>query len=366
VPVLGGKVVRISNISVLSTQNFIVRLGSLHVPGSFLDSSTVEFKSPVLAGVDSGIEVALSVDGGKSFPLRGAKVASKSNVVFPPQISGVESGKAVDASQDLVVSYDVSSLLGTESLDAVVYQFHSATSTYEVVGSQTLGAVAQDGQAVISSQTLSNISTKGQPTLLIRIENSQESKVAPEIYSQYFTLKTSSSDTICRDWLSKENPLSSDLIPDCPCTLAQALVDPRHFVDHADCHGNRTCGQDKGTSCDVYPNAYHCLKSVSQVPRSNFTDGVGSICCYLKSGALMRDIIPGSGHSYNSAQSLNPDASFFADNLSPYYHCCLSGGADAGSSPNCVSYFQKRPVNKCTRYTSPSIGLLVGATKVNF
>ncbi|XP_045479258.1 protein mesh isoform X3 [Harmonia axyridis] len=164
---------------------------------------------------------------------------------------------------------------------------------------------------------------------------------------------------LCDNWIKDDRYLSNFAheLPQCPCTLQQALVDKGRYMPDFD------CDRDSNPLCYYQENAIHCVRS--GLPTN---EGGEQQCCYDKNNFLMLsyDQIGGSNPRRSHNLGLNPyTESTKVPSLSQWYHdvipkfvCCRWQDSQA---VGCETFkFERRPTSDCTAYQGPAVAGVYG------
>ncbi|KAJ8947709.1 hypothetical protein NQ318_001548 [Aromia moschata] len=164
---------------------------------------------------------------------------------------------------------------------------------------------------------------------------------------------------LCNDWLRTDRYLKNfaHVLPQCPCTIQQALADKGKFLPDTD------CDKDSNPQCYYNNQAIHCVKTGSPT-----LDGSEQQCCYDKNGYLMLSYDQQWGSSprrchnlglmpYNEATKV-PSLSQWFNDVVPKYLCCLWQEEQA---VGCETLrFERRPSQDCVAYQAPGVAGIYG------
>ncbi|KAL3266307.1 hypothetical protein HHI36_010485 [Cryptolaemus montrouzieri] len=164
---------------------------------------------------------------------------------------------------------------------------------------------------------------------------------------------------LCDRWIKDDRYLNNfaNELPQCPCTLQQALSDKGRYMPDFD------CDKDSNPLCFYQENAIHCVRSGTPTG-----EGGEQQCCYDKNNFLMLsyDQIGGSNPRRSHNFGLNPyTESTKVPSLSQWYHdmvpkfvCCRW---QANQAVGCETFrFERRPTQDCTAYQGPAIAGVYG------
>nr|WJM99324.1 mesh-x1 [Henosepilachna vigintioctopunctata] len=164
---------------------------------------------------------------------------------------------------------------------------------------------------------------------------------------------------LCDNWIKDDRFLNNFAheLPQCPCTLDQALADRGRFMPDFD------CDRDSNPLCYYQENAIHCVRTGTPA-----NEGGEQQCCYDKNKYLMLsyDQIGGSNPRRSHNFGLNPyTESTKVPSLSQWYHdmvpkfvCCRWQDNQA---VGCETFrFERRPTQDCTAYQGPAIAGVYG------
>ncbi|XP_018562976.1 protein mesh isoform X2 [Anoplophora glabripennis] len=164
---------------------------------------------------------------------------------------------------------------------------------------------------------------------------------------------------LCNDWLRTDRYLKNFAheLPQCPCTIQQALADKGKYLPDTD------CDKDSNPQCYYNNQAIHCVKTGSPT-----LEGSEQQCCYDKNGFLMLSYDQQWGSSprrchnigkmpYNEATKV-PTLSQWFNDIVPKYLCCLWQEEQA---VGCETLrFERRPTQDCVAYQAPGIAGVYG------
>ncbi|XP_023014320.2 sushi domain containing 2 mesh isoform X1 [Leptinotarsa decemlineata] len=164
---------------------------------------------------------------------------------------------------------------------------------------------------------------------------------------------------LCDDWLRTDRYLKNFAheLPQCPCTVEQALADKGRYMPDFD------CDKDSNPVCYYNNQALHCVKTGSPT-----LEGSEQQCCYDKNGYLMLSYDQQWGSSprrchnlgkmpYNEATKV-PTLSQWFNDMVPKYLCCLWQEEQA---VGCETLrFERRPTQDCVAYQAPGIAGIYG------
>ncbi|RZF47026.1 hypothetical protein LSTR_LSTR013817 [Laodelphax striatellus] len=166
-------------------------------------------------------------------------------------------------------------------------------------------------------------------------------------------------DRMCNDWIMNDRYLKNFAadIPQCPCTLEQALVDKGRFMP------DYSCDRDSNPDCHYHKGAIHCVRTGSPS-----MEGSEQQCCYDKNHNLMLSYDqqwgsrPRRSHNlgyipWNEANKVPTLSQWFHD-MSPFYFCCLW---QEEQSVGCETFrFERRPSQDCVAYQGPGVATAFG------
>ncbi|XP_075235234.1 sushi domain containing 2 mesh isoform X2 [Lycorma delicatula] len=166
-------------------------------------------------------------------------------------------------------------------------------------------------------------------------------------------------DKMCDDWIMNDRYLKNFAaeIPQCPCTLEQALIDKGRFMPDYD------CDRDSNPDCDYHKGAIQCVRSGAPS-----LEGSEQQCCYDKNHYLMLSYDqqwgsrPRRSHNlgyipWNEANKVPTLSQWFHD-ISPFYFCCLWQEEQA---VGCETFrFERRPSQDCVAYQPPYVATVFG------
>ncbi|CAG9856877.1 unnamed protein product [Phyllotreta striolata] len=164
---------------------------------------------------------------------------------------------------------------------------------------------------------------------------------------------------LCDDWLRTDRYLKNFAheLPQCPCTVQQALADKGKFMPDFD------CDKDSNPVCYYNNQALHCVKTGAPT-----MEGSEQQCCYDKNGYLMLSYDQQWGSSprrchnlgkmpYNEATKV-PTLSQWFNDIVPKYLCCLWQEEQA---VGCETLrFERRPSQDCVAYQAPGVAGVYG------
>ncbi|CAH1106298.1 unnamed protein product [Psylliodes chrysocephalus] len=164
---------------------------------------------------------------------------------------------------------------------------------------------------------------------------------------------------LCDEWLRTDRYLKNFAheLPQCPCTVQQALADKGRYMPDFD------CDKDSNPICYYNNQALHCVKTGSPT-----LEGSEQQCCYDKNGYLMLSYDQQWGSSprrchnlgkmpYNEATKV-PTLSQWFNDVVPKYLCCLWQEEQA---VGCETLrFERRPTQDCVAYQAPGIAGVYG------
>ncbi|KAG5897040.1 hypothetical protein JTB14_021760 [Gonioctena quinquepunctata] len=165
--------------------------------------------------------------------------------------------------------------------------------------------------------------------------------------------------SLCDEWLRTDRYLKNFAheLPQCPCTVQQALADKGKYMPDFD------CDKDSNPVCYYNNQALHCVKTGSPT-----LEGSEQQCCYDKNGYLMLSYDQQWGSSprrchnlgkmpYNEATKV-PTLSQWFNDMVPKYLCCLWQDEQA---VGCETLrFERRPTQDCVAYQAPGIAGIYG------
>lgn len=164
---------------------------------------------------------------------------------------------------------------------------------------------------------------------------------------------------LCDNWLMNDRYLSNFAheLPQCPCTIDQALADKGRFLPDFD------CDKDSNHLCYYQESSIHCVRT--GLPSA---EGAEQQCCYDKMGFLMLsyDQIGGSNprrsHNFGFIPYMEstkiPSLSQWYHDMVPKFVCCRWQEEQA---VGCETFrFERRPTQDCTAYQAPAIAGVYG------
>ncbi|XP_066245028.1 protein mesh isoform X1 [Euwallacea similis] len=164
---------------------------------------------------------------------------------------------------------------------------------------------------------------------------------------------------LCDEWLRTDRYLKNFAheLPQCPCTLEQALIDKGKFMPDFD------CDKDSNPTCYYNNQAVHCVKTGSPT-----LEGSEQQCCYDKNHYLMLSYDQQWGSSPKRCHNLGlmpyqeatkvPTLSQWFHDMVPKYLCCLWQEEQA---VGCETVrFERRPSQDCVAYQAPGIAGVYG------
>ncbi|XP_050303220.1 protein mesh isoform X2 [Anthonomus grandis grandis] len=165
--------------------------------------------------------------------------------------------------------------------------------------------------------------------------------------------------TLCDEWLRTDRYLKNFAheLPQCPCTLEQALADKGKFMPDFD------CDKDSNPTCYYNNQAVHCVRTGSPT-----LEGSEQQCCYDKNHYLMLSYDQQWGSSPKRCHNLGlmpyqeatkvPTLSQWFNDMVPKYLCCLWQEEQA---VGCETVrFERRPSQDCVAYQAPGIAGVYG------
>lgn len=164
---------------------------------------------------------------------------------------------------------------------------------------------------------------------------------------------------LCDNWLKNDRYLKNFAheLPQCPCTLEQALNDKGRFLPDFE------CDKDLNPKCMYHVGALHCVRSGSPS-----LEGSEQQCCYDKNKFLMLSYDqqwgsrPFRAHNlgyipWNEANKVPTLSQWFHD-MVPFFSCCLW---QEEQSVGCETFrFERRPTQDCVAYQSPGVATIFG------
>lgn len=164
---------------------------------------------------------------------------------------------------------------------------------------------------------------------------------------------------LCDNWLKNDRYLKNfaNELPQCPCTLEQALVDKGRFLPDFE------CDKDANPKCMYHKGALHCVRTGAPNP-----DGSEQQCCYDKKNYLMLSYDqqwgsrPFRSHNFgylpwNEANKV-PTLSQWYHDVTPFYSCCMW---QTEQSVGCETFrFERRPSQDCVAYQPPGVATVFG------
>ncbi|KAG1672675.1 Protein mesh [Nymphon striatum] len=164
----------------------------------------------------------------------------------------------------------------------------------------------------------------------------------------------------CKEWYRVEQQKNNFAfeLPECPCTMAQAMADRGVFVPDQDCN-------IVDRKCDVLnQGAVHCV--ISGQPSMQ---GAGQQCCYDKFGELIHtnDMYSGGrphrsfqyGQYPYSKREFVPTLSTWKYDVMPFLFCC-KWDKKGDNSVQCQNFKKRRTSQDCVGYRSPAIASVYG------
>ncbi|XP_030753832.1 protein mesh-like isoform X2 [Sitophilus oryzae] len=164
---------------------------------------------------------------------------------------------------------------------------------------------------------------------------------------------------LCNDWLRTDRYLKNFAheLPQCPCTLEQALADKGKYMPDWD------CDKDSNPTCYYNNQAVHCVKTGSPT-----LEGSEQQCCYDKNHYLMLSYDQQWGSSPRRCHNLGlmpyqeatkvPTLSQWFNDVVPKYLCCLWQDEQA---VGCETLrFERRPTQDCVAYQAPGVAGVYG------
>ncbi|KAF7263100.1 hypothetical protein GWI33_003617 [Rhynchophorus ferrugineus] len=164
---------------------------------------------------------------------------------------------------------------------------------------------------------------------------------------------------LCNDWLRTDRYLKNFAheLPQCPCTLEQALADKGKYMPDFD------CDKDSNPTCYYNNQAVHCVKTGSPT-----LEGSEQQCCYDKNHYLMLSYDQQWGSSPRRCHNLGlmpyqeatkvPTLSQWFNDMVPKYLCCLWQEEQA---VGCETLrFERRPSQDCVAYQAPGVAGIYG------
>ncbi|XP_048517343.1 protein mesh isoform X2 [Dendroctonus ponderosae] len=164
---------------------------------------------------------------------------------------------------------------------------------------------------------------------------------------------------LCDDWLRTDRYLKNFAheLPQCPCTLEQALIDKGKYMPDFD------CDKDSNPTCYYNNQAVHCVRTGSPT-----LEGSEQQCCYDKNHYLMLSYDQQWGSSPKRCHNLGlmpyqeatkvPTLSQWFNDMVPKYLCCLWQEEQA---VGCETVrFERRPSQDCVAYQAPGIAGIYG------
>ncbi|CAH1121477.1 unnamed protein product [Ceutorhynchus assimilis] len=165
--------------------------------------------------------------------------------------------------------------------------------------------------------------------------------------------------TLCDDWLRTDRYLKNFAheLPQCPCTLEQALIDKGKYMPDFD------CDKDSNPTCYYNNQAVHCVRTGSPT-----LEGSEQQCCYDKNHYLMLSYDQQWGSSPKRCHNLGlmpyqeatkvPTLSQWFNDMVPKYLCCLWQDEQA---VGCETVrFERRPSQDCVAYQAPGVAGVYG------
>ncbi|XP_008192790.2 protein mesh isoform X1 [Tribolium castaneum] len=164
---------------------------------------------------------------------------------------------------------------------------------------------------------------------------------------------------LCDNWLKDDRYLKNfaSELPQCPCTLQQALADKGRFMPDFD------CDKDANPKCYFHRQAVHCVKTGSPS-----LQGAEQQCCYDKNHYLMLSYdqkwgsYPRRSHNlgylpwYESTKV--PTLSQWYNDMIPRFVCCLW---QEETAVGCETLrFERRPTQDCVAYQAPAVAGVYG------
>ncbi|KAL1505442.1 hypothetical protein ABEB36_005011 [Hypothenemus hampei] len=165
--------------------------------------------------------------------------------------------------------------------------------------------------------------------------------------------------TLCDEWLRTDRYLKNFAheLPQCPCTLEQAIIDKGKYMPDFD------CDKDSNPTCYYNNQAVHCVRTGSPT-----LEGSEQQCCYDKNHYLMLSYDQQWGSSPKRCHNLGlmpyqeatkvPTLSQWFNDMVPKYLCCLWQEEQA---VGCETVrFERRPSQDCVAYQAPGIAGVYG------
>ncbi|XP_063911359.1 protein mesh isoform X1 [Zophobas morio] len=164
---------------------------------------------------------------------------------------------------------------------------------------------------------------------------------------------------LCDVWLTDDRYLKNfaSELPQCPCTLEQALADRGRFMPDFD------CDKDANPKCYFHRQAVHCVKTGSPS-----LQGAEQQCCYDKNHYLMLSYDQRWGSYPRRCHNLGympwyentkvPTLSQWYNDMIPRFVCCLW---QEETAIGCETLrFERRPTQDCVAYQAPGVAGVYG------
>ncbi|XP_033127116.1 sushi domain-containing protein 2-like isoform X2 [Anneissia japonica] len=367
---LGGEVLYISGPCFDETKSIKCRIDGVVTSTSYKQHSpfTVECVTPMLLKVGD-ISVALSIDGGNTFPYTGSIHIVSLDIIRPP-ITFTSSGDTLDISWPVGNFPYFYSTAEDIRVDLNMYTYQEGNSNRRSIGGdirlEKLVTVVSDIALTTAGYELdlASLPVEGKDVGLLQIvEHSVAPSidVQPSMWSLPFNLNPSNSDsatTWCNEWArTAEGVNPTDDTPPCPCTLQQAIADTTWYEDDPFCNK----GSQLERNCKNRPDAVHCVRA-----RLPSTNGNGNQCCYSVDGYILHleDFSSGGSHQLYHHAGASPydlvgDIPFLSNYLwdvIPWNQCCVR----SSSHSSCQAYLNKRPSDQCLDYNTPEPASIFG------